>query len=153
VDGKLIDIRTAGPSPSGDHTGHLIDPWQPLGFMTFLNPARRLLLGYVFQRDVFPFVQDWQYYPANGHLARGLEFSTQPWDCPRRESIQAHSMFGTPTYRWLPALGRISARFLLFWARTPEGFSRIENVSIDEGTIRVADASGMVLSLRSSLGL
>jgi len=153
IHGTLFDIRAAGPSPSGDHTGHLIDPWQPLGFMTFLNPARRLLLGYVFQRDVFPFVQDWEYYPANGHLARGLEFSTQPWDCPRRESIQTHAMFGAPTYRWLPARGRISAKFLVFWTRTPEGFSSIENVSMAEDTIRVADASGMVLSLKSSLGL
>jgi hypothetical protein len=142
IDGRPIDLRAAGPGPSGDHTACLMDPARPLAFITFLHPARRLLLGYIFTRLEFPWVQNWEYYPANNQLARGLEFSTMPFDVPRREAVQTNAMFGTPTYRWLPARSTISSRFLLFWTRTPAGFARITDVRLDGGAITVRDASG-----------
>jgi hypothetical protein len=153
VDGSLIDLRAAGPNPSGDHTTCLMDPAQPLAFITFLHPARRLLLGYLFRREEFPWVQNWEYYPAGNQLARGLEFSTTPFDVPRREAIQTKALFDTATWRWLPAKSAITTRFLLFWTSTPEGFTKIEEVSLLAGVIKVRDISGATLDLPASLGL
>ena len=153
VDGSPIDLRAAGREPSGDHTTCLMDPARPLAYITFLHPARRLLLGYVFRRDEFPWVQNWEYYPADDQLARGLEFSTMPFDVPRREAIDMHSLFDTPTYRWLPAKSTIGSRFLLFWTRTPAGFSRIEDVRLADGVVTVLDAGGGTLEVPASLGL
>jgi hypothetical protein len=153
LDGTLIDLRAAGPQPSGDHTTCLMDPARPLAFLTFLHPEKRLLLGYVFKREEFPWVQNWENYPQDGQLARGLEFSTQPYDVPRREAIQTNSMFDTPTYRWLPAKSKIGSRFLMFWTHTPEGFTKIEDVRLENGAITVKDASGKTFSLPASLGL
>ena len=98
-------------------------------------------------------MQNWEEYPADGELARGLEFSTQPYDVPRREAIDTHSMFGAPTYRWLPAKSKIGSRFLMFWTRVPEGFTKIEDVSLANGSVVVKDASGKTFSLPASLGL
>jgi hypothetical protein len=153
IDGTSIDLRAAGPDPSGDHTTCLMDPARPLAFISFLHPEKRLLLGYVFKREEFPWVQNWQYYPANGQLARGLEFSTQPYDVPRREAIQMNRMFDTPTYRWLPAKARIESKFLFFWTRTPAGFTKIDDINLDNGLITVRDASGKTFALAASLGL
>jgi hypothetical protein len=153
VEGGLLDLRAAGPDPSGDHTTCLMDPAQPLAWVTFLHPIRRLLLGYLFRREEFGWVQNWEYYPGDGQLARGLEFSTMPFDVPRREAVQTNAMFGTPTYRWLPARSTITSRFLLYWTRTPAGFVRIADVRLAGGIITVRDASGATLDLAASTGL
>jgi len=152
VDGRAIDLRAAGREPSGDHTTCVMDPARALVYITFLRPARRLLLGYVFRRDEFPWVQNWEYYPADDQLARGLEFSTMPFDVPRREAVDMHSLFDTPAYRWLPAKSTIASRFLVFWTRTPAGFAKIDDVRIENGVISVFDASGGTLELPASLG-
>ncbi len=151
--GSPVDVRAAGPKASFDHTTCLMDPSREFAFITFLHPEKRLLLGYVFRREEFPWVQSWDHYPADGQLARGLEFSTQPFDVPRREVLDTHSMFGAPAYRWLPAKSKIGGRFLMFWTRTPEGFTKIQDVRVEGRTIVVKDASGKTLQVAASLGI
>jgi hypothetical protein len=72
-------------------------------------------------------------------MARGLEFGTQPFDVPRRETITTATMFDTPTYRWLPAKSKIKTHFLVFYARTPEGFNKVDDVTVANGEIVIAD--------------
>jgi hypothetical protein len=153
VDGSLIDLRAAGLSTSGDHTSCLMRRDQPTAFVTFLHPEKRLLCGCVFRPEEFPWVQNWEHYPGDGQLARGLEFSTQPFDVPRRETIDTHTFLGAPTWRWLPAKSVIRSRFLLFWTRTPDNFCRIDDVRIENGTLSIRDVSDRVLELPASIGL
>jgi len=147
LDGSLVDLRAAGAEPSGDHSTCLMDPAREHAWITFLHPERRLLLGYIFRRDEFPWVQNWEYYPADGQLARGLEFSTMPFDVPRREAIDTARLFDTPAWRWLPAHAKITASFRLFWTATPEGFTKIEDVRLTNETITIHDQSGATLQL------
>src|SRR5207248_2112916 len=100
LDGKKVDLRVA-PSPpnSGDHTACLMDASRKWVFVTALHPGKRLLLGYVFRPQEYPWTQNWENYPATLKLARGMEFSTMPFDVPRREAVQQNSMFGTPLFR------------------------------------------------------
>jgi hypothetical protein len=153
--GELIDVRTAPLSaPFGDHTTSLMDPARRLVFVTAFHPEKRLLLGYVFRREEYPWTQLWEFYPDAEKLARGLEFAAQPFDLPRREVIQTNSMFDTPTYRWLPAKSKISSAFLMFYARTPEGFRKVDDVVLEGGRLTVEDrASGKKLILAASRGL
>ncbi len=140
ADGKRVDMRTTPVKPnSGGHTTSLMDHNRKLAFITALNPKMGLLLGYVFRPEQFPWVQSWEDYPPNGKLARGLEFSTQPFDVPRREAIQMNSLFNTPTYRWLPAKSKASSRFLMFYTKVPKGFKTVDDLRIEGGTIVVED--------------
>jgi len=137
---RKIDLRSAPADPnSGDHTTCLMDPSRTLVFVTALHPEKHLLLGYLFKPQEFPWTQNWEYYPLNKKLARGLEFSTQPFDVPRREVVQLNSMFGTPVFRWLPARTKIESRFLMFWTRTPEGMRKIDDVRLQNGKITIED--------------
>jgi hypothetical protein len=68
-----------------------------------------------------------------------MEFSTQPFDVPRREVVQLNSMFEAPVYRWLPARAKIESRFLMFYAHTPEGFHKVDDVRFENGKIIVED--------------
>ena len=51
------------------------------------------------EQQEFPWVMNRGSYPASGSLARGLEFSTQPYDESRQESVVRNGMFGAPTFR------------------------------------------------------
>lgn len=153
--GSLVDVRpTPGESPIGDHTTSLMDPARRLVFVTAFHPDRRLLLGYVFRREEYPWTQLWESYPADGRIARGLEFATQPFDLPRREVIQTNALFGAPTYRWLPAKSTISSAFLMFYTRTPDRFRRVDDVVLDGGALTIHDrTAGVGVILKSTRGL
>jgi hypothetical protein len=137
VNGQLIDLRAAPLNPdSGDHTTCLMDRSRKL---VFIKP------------EEYPWVQNWEEYPANLKLARGLEFSTQPFDVPRRQAIDTHLLFGAPTYRWLPAKSKIASRFLFFYAKTPTGFTKIDDVTLENGRVVIEDrGAGRRLELKAA---
>ena len=152
VDGKQIDLRAAPLNPSsGDHTASLVDTSRKYAFVTALEPERRLILGYVFKPDEFPWVQNWEAYPPSLHMARGMEFSTMPFDVPRRQAVSENSLFDAPTYRWLPARSKVHASFLIFYAHTPEGMRKVDDVRLEDGKLTIEDhTSGKVLTLTAS---
>lgn len=138
--GKKIDLRAAPRQTNSiDHTACLMDPARKLAWVTALHPGRRLILGYIWKREEYPWLQSWENYQPTGKLARGLEFSTQPFDVPRREVVQNNSMFGTPLFRWLPAKSKIGTRFLLFYAHTPEGMTKVDDVRLENSRIVIED--------------
>ena len=141
VSGKPIDMRVAPTiSPVMDQTTSLMDPARRLVFVTALHPDKKALIGYIFRRDEYPWLQIWDSYPGSSRRSyRGMEFATQPYDLPRRDVIQTNTMFGTPTYRWLPAKSKIASSFLMFYTRTEEGFTRVDDVVLEGGKITIED--------------
>ena len=140
LNGKRVDMRLTPARPnSGGHTTSLMDRHRKLAFVTMFNPRMGLLLGYLFKPEEFPFVQSWENFPPTGKLARGLEFSTQPYDIPRRDAIQMNTMFDTPTYRWLPAKGTVTSRFLVFYTKVPAGFRKVDDVRLEGMSVVVED--------------
>jgi hypothetical protein len=135
-----VNLRAAPRNPrSLDHTTCLMDPERKLAYITALDLRRNLILGYVFHPEEFPWVQNWEFYEGPGKLARGLEFSTQPFGLPRRDAVQMGTLLGAPTFRWLPARSTIATRFLMFWARTPAGMRQVDDVRLEGGVLTVED--------------
>lgn len=154
LDGKLTDL-TAPPENAHylDHATVLVDPALKLGWIATVNTARHLIIGYMFKRDEYPWVQNWGNFPENGKFARGLEFSTQPYDESRRLAVEKSGMFDAPTFRWLPAKSTIRSHFLLFYARTPDGFGKVASVRLENGQIMIEDSGKKQISLAASLPL
>ena len=155
LDGKQIDLRQTPENPHYlDHATTLLDPTRELEWVTALNPKKRLIFGYVFRRTEYPWLQYWGNYPPTGKMARGLEFSTQPYDVSRREVVSAGTMFDTPMFRWLPAKSKIRTKFLLFYARVPEGFGKTDDVRIENHQIIIEDRSAhKQITLATTQGL
>ncbi len=153
--GGTVDLRAAPAKPNSiDHTGHLMASDRRLAFVTALHPEKRLLLGYVFRRAEFPWLQTWEFYPEQGLRARGLEFGTQAFDLPRRDVITQNRLFGELLYRWLPARSAIETRFLMFWVRTPEGFLGVDDIVFDNNQLKLSDTrSDQTIILKASLGI
>ena len=131
-----------------------MEPSRKLAYVTVLNTARHYLLGYVFRREEYPWVQNFMSYTPNGWSGRGLEFATQPFDLPHREMVELNRLFDTPVYRWLPAKSKIGTRFLLFYVKSPEGMTRVDDVRLENGKLIVEDrTAGKTITMPASLGL
>jgi len=153
--GGKVDIRSApAEGASLDHTGHLMTPSGDYAWVTALHPEKNLIIGYVFKTSEFPWLQTWEHYPTDGVMARGLEFSTQAFDLPRRQVISENRMFGEMLYRWLPAKSTIEATYLMFFARAPDGMLGVDSIELRDGALVLEDRrSGETLSLRTQLTL
>jgi hypothetical protein len=142
LDGKTIDLRQTPENPHYlDHATTLLNSNRELEWATALNPKKRLLIGYIFRRAEYPWLQYWGFYPPTQKLARGMEFATQPFDVPRREAITTGTMFGTPIYRWLPAKSKITTHFVVFYTHVPDGVQKIDDVRLESGQIVIEDRS------------
>ena len=153
--GGTADLRQIpNPPDSMDHTGCTFDPNRRLVFVTAINLEKRLMLGYLLRREEYPWLQEWMNYPPNMTLSRGLEFGTQPYDVPRRQTVETGKMFDTPTFRWLPAKSTISTRYLMFYTRVPAGFTKVDDVRHENGQLIITDKqSGQTIRLAASLPL
>jgi hypothetical protein len=154
--GGLIDVRVAPTiTPVMDQTTSLMDPTRRLVYVVSFHPGKQALFGYVFRREEYPWTQMWDSYEGAGKASsRGVEFGVQPYDLPRREVIQTNSMFGTPTYRWLPAMSTIGSGFVMFYTRTPDGFRKVDDVVLENGLLTILDrGAGKTIVLKASRGL
>ena len=149
--GAVYDMRETPEGVNGTgHTSTLMDPARPLAWVTILNKARHYLLGYVFRREEYPWVQNYIQY-TGGWIGRGVEFATQPFDLPHRDMVELNRMFDSPVYRWLPAKSKIASSFLMFYVKSPEGMTQVDNVRLENGTLVVEDrAAGKTMTLAAS---
>jgi hypothetical protein len=123
TDGGTEDMRVFNRAPvSGGFTTHLMDPAREDAFFAAFSPASRLAIGYVWKQADFPWMGIWEenhsrrHAPWNGRsLTRGMEFGVSPMPESRRAMIERGKLFGAPTYRWLPAKGRLEVEY---WAMT-----------------------------------
>jgi hypothetical protein len=114
-----LSVFNAAASSSA-FTAHLMNPGLEHGFFTAFAPAHRLAFGYVWKRADFPWMGIWEenhsrlHAPWNGNsLTRGMEFGVSPYAEPRRQAVDRGTMFGVPTYRWLPARATLNVEY---WA-------------------------------------
>lgn len=140
LDGKSFDVRTAPMAPgTTDHTTSLLDPSRRLAFVTALHAEKRLLVGWVFRREEFPWVQTWLSYPGPNRMTRGLEFATQPFDLPRAEVLSSGPLFDSPVFRIARAKSTLGSSFLMFYTTVPDGFLKVDDVRLEGGRLMIED--------------
>lgn len=121
--GGTGDLRRFTNAPaSSAYTAHLLDPSQEHAFFVAFSPRAELAFGYVWRRADFPWMGIWEENlsrrqpPWNGRtLTRGMEFGVSPFPETRRQMIERGPLFGTPTYRWIPARTGVEVEY---WAVT-----------------------------------
>jgi hypothetical protein len=155
IDGQTFDVRTAPMKPNTlDHTTTLLDASRRLVFVTALHLDKRLLVGWVFRREEFPWVQTWLSNPGPNRMTRGLEFSTQPFDLTRADVLKNGPLFDSPVLRILPAKSTISSSFLMFYTSVPDGFLKVDDVQLSGGKLVIEDrANTKTIALAASRAL
>jgi hypothetical protein len=119
--GGVTDLRIfTDAAVSSAYTAHLMDKRRQDAFFVAFKPDERVAFGYVWSRDDFPWLGIWEenrsrrQAPWNGKaLTRGMEFGVSPFPESRRQMVGRNNLFNTPTYRWIPAKGRLAVEY---WA-------------------------------------
>jgi hypothetical protein len=133
-DGAWKDLRVMNlAAVSSAYTAHLMDDANPHAFFTAWSPTSKVTFGYVWKRADFPWLGIWeenhsrQGAPWNGKtVTRGMEFGASPFPESRRESVDRGRLFGTPTYRWLPARTKLVVEYRAVLARTDEPLDKLD---------------------------
>lgn len=140
IDGQMFDVRSAPMKPNTvDHTTALLDPSRRLVFVTALHLDKRVMIGWVFRREEYPWVQTWLSNPGPNRMTRGLEFATQPFDLTRADVLKNGPLFDAPVLRILPAKSTIASSFLMFYTAVPEGFLKVDDVQLTGGKLVIVD--------------
>ena len=110
---------------TGDFVAILLNRKLEYAWATAANPRLGVLIGYVWPREVFPWLGIWEENMVRTHkpwsskeLTRGLEFGNSPFPLPKREAVELRELFGAPTYRWLDAGSEVHVKYLAFVMET-----------------------------------
>lgn len=117
--GGTSDLRVfTGVSKSSAYTAHLMDQTRGDAFFVAFDPDSRLAFGYRWKPSDFPWLGIWEENrsrtapPWNGQtITRGMEFGVSPFPETRRQMIDRGTLFGTRTYRWMPAKSRVTVEY------------------------------------------
>jgi hypothetical protein len=146
--GGTLNLRTSDKGRYGHYTAHLLDPALKTAYTAVCNPRLRLLVLYVFNRNDYPWVGNWEesrsrtHAPWNGReFCRGFEFSTTPFPLPRREIVSNRPLFEQPTYKWLPARGTNTSKYVIALLEIPQDFSGVASVKVERGALRLNERS------------
>jgi len=155
ADGKPIDMTQFPDNPpQGDEFATLLDPTRALEWVAAINTEQGMIYGYVFRREDYPWIQFWGDYPSLDRPVKGIEFLSQPYDINKQVVLDAGPLFGTPTFRWLRAKGKLESHFLFYYARIPAGFKKVDDVRLENKQIIIEDrANNKTLRLAASRGL
>lgn len=147
AEGQRVELRAMQAKPnSGLYAGFLMDPQRRLSYFTMYHQHYRVLIGYIWRTQDFPWMGDWQENrrakqpPWNGQvIARGMEFGTTPFGGPMRQVVEEGRLFGVPVYRWIGGGERLTARYLAFLAEIPAGFRGVADVQVGDKTIVITE--------------
>lgn len=144
-DGGTVDLREwPKGSSSSDYTASIIDPSRKWAYFTAINTKRGLLVGYIWPRQDWPWVGNWEenHFRSGDpwkkrEVVRGMEFGTTPFPDSRRDAITMGRLFGTPTYRWISAKGRQTIEYGVFLASIPPGTTGVRDVKLESNSVRI----------------
>ena len=122
-DAQPVDLRRLTDDPLPNVCSFAID--EDLGWVTALSPTYRLVLGYVWRRSEYPWLNIWRHVQDGKPLARGLEFGTTGLHQPFPALVKKGSIFGRPLLDYLDAGESKTRSYVAFLAEAPEDFAGV----------------------------
>jgi hypothetical protein len=120
---------------SSDFSAQLMDPKRSDAWFSALNPKLGLMLAYVWRRVDFPWLGNWEENYARKtspwagkSLTRGMEFANTPFPTDLHEQVERGTFQGIPTFRWLPARGKVTVEYSIILMRVPGGTQGVANI-------------------------
>jgi len=134
LDGSVINLQQMHETaPASGYTAHIGDAASENAFFLAYSPELELVFGYLWRAKDFPWLGIWeencsrQGSPWNGvTVTRGMEFGVSPIPETRREMVDRGRLLDTPTFRWLPSKGSLSAEYWIYSSRSEAIAEKLE---------------------------
>ena len=132
--GATINLSRPGrPAYSGVYS-FIVNPMQTWGWITAYAPQHRLLIGYIWKRKDYPWINMWLHYEEDRLLYRGLEFGASGMHKPFHEMLDLNliHLLNEKTCLYLDAGGQEIRRYYCFLQKTPPGYNGVQQVEIKD---------------------
>ena len=149
-----LDHRRFAPqAPSFKMSYFLLDPQREVAFISAVNTDHRLLIAYLFHRRDFPWLMVWeenrnrQHTPWNGReMTRGMEFGNTRIPGTFKAYFEQPIIYETPTFGWLNAYEKRTAKYLAILSRVPEEWVGVQDIRLEDNRI-IIEGKGQQESL------
>lgn len=141
-----VDLRmiSAAQRVSSDFTTQLMNPRMEHAWFSAVNPRRGLLLAYVWRREDYPWVGNWEenhcrtQAPWDGkELVRGMEFANTPFPDSVRNAVDRGTFHGQRTYAWLPARVTRTYRYAIILQPVTRACRGVRSITLAGATPRI----------------
>lgn len=148
-DSELADLRRfeGGRVDGSDVSSFVFADEARYGWVTAGNPGLKLLLGYIWQTEDYPWLNIWRFRQKNQVAARGLEFGTTGYHQPFPILVKQHQILDRRLYEYLDLDETHQRSFLAFVSPIPDDFAGVANVSLADGKILISDKQATVIQV------
>ncbi len=146
-DGSLNQDETILKWPQADHNGEKVNlrqfegDWPNVssfvysqndkyGWVTACNPTKKLMLGYIWKTEDYPWINFWRSMENGVPMAFGMEFGTTGLHEPFPVVAKKGKIFDRNIYAFIDANEVISKSFTAFLAKIPEDYNGVEKIEI-----------------------
>ena len=121
ANGGAADLRSMHAAvPVSSYTAHITDPTREYAFFAAYEPEYKLAFGYIWKSVEFPWMGIWEENCSrpgspwdSRTITRGMEFGVSPFPESRRAMVERVRLLDTPTFRWMPANGRLDTEYCI----------------------------------------
>ncbi|MBS1830320.1 MAG: hypothetical protein JST93_33770 [Acidobacteria bacterium] len=140
-DGQPVNLRTLINDPMPNVVSYVVD--DELGWVTAVNAAKGLLIGYIWRTKEYPWLNIWRHVDDSGRpMARGLEFGTTGLHQPFSVLVKKGKMFGRPVFDWLEPEQTHTRSYAVFLFKVPAGYRGVESLTYRNGNLTLKERDG-----------
>jgi hypothetical protein len=137
ADAYVDNLRTPARACNAVYS-FIVDKSSSLGWITAYSPIHQTVIGYVWKREDYPWINLWQHWAGNQIRYRGIEFGTAGIHKPFKEIITtAPRVFGESTFSYIDAGETISRRYVSFLFKVEASYAGAGRIEIRAGKIHI----------------
>lgn len=139
---NTFDLRRPGQNYNSVFS-FIVDPKDKYGWITSYSATHDLVLGYVWIRNDYPWINLWQHFENSNIKYRGLEFGTTGLHQPFSVIIANNNLeiFNERTVAYIDAGEQVTKAYSFFLAPVRKNFVGVENIEINDGMISIIEKS------------
>jgi hypothetical protein len=156
MDGSLDQEEPVLKWPEAIHNGRKIslrqfqDEWpsvssfafsqnEKYGWVTACNPGQKMMLGYIWKTEDYPWINFWRSMENDIPVAFGMEFGTTGLHETFPVVAKKGKIFDKNIYAFIDSNEVISKSFTAFLAKIPEDYKGVEKIEIRNGSILIKE--------------
>lgn len=120
----------------------VFSPDDKYGWVTACNPEQKLMLGYLWKIEDYPWINFWRSMENGVPVAYGMEFGTTGLHETFPVVAKKGKIFDRNIYAFIDANEVVRKSFTAFLAKIPEDYSGVEGIELGGGSIVIKEKNG-----------